>query len=74
MRDMTKNLHWTARLVIKVGTIASLLLLLSGFFLPRYSETAYQVCQSAVSSFAVSVIGGLLLDIIAERTGLKKRD
>ena len=71
MRQIAKNLHWTARLVIKCGTIATLLLLLSGIFLPRYSETAYWLLRSAVYSFAVSIVGGLLLDVIAARMGMR---
>ncbi len=68
MRHQIK-IHWTARLTIRLGTCLALLLLIAGFFFPRQSFYAISLCKSAVYSFAVSVIGGLFLDVVARRTG-----
>ena len=68
-KNQTKTMHWAARFTIKYGTLLSLILLLSGFFFPKASFNAVSVCRSAVYSFAVSIIGGLMLDIISTRRG-----
>ncbi len=68
-RAVTK-MHWAARFVIQYGTLFSLFFLLCGFLFPRASFYAISICQSAVYSFAVSIIGGLLLDVIAVRRGM----
>ncbi len=63
------TLHWSAHLTIQYGTFLSLLPLVAAFFFPKGSFYAISLCQSAVYSFAVSVIGGLLLDVISIRSG-----
>ena len=68
-KKQTKIMHWAARFAIRYGTVLSLLLLLFGFFFPKGSFFAISVCKSAVFSFAVSVIGGLMLDVISVRLG-----
>lgn len=76
LKNETKKqneMHWSARLVIQYGTRLSLCLLLLGFFFPRASFYAISCGQSAVYSFAISVIGGLFLDVIAARTGMRKQ-
>ncbi len=68
-KNRASALHWAARFAIKYGTLFSLLLLISGFCFPRASFYAVSICKSAVTSFAVSVIGGLFIDVIALRRG-----
>ena len=63
------RLHWAAHLTIRYGTVLSLLLLMAAFFFPKASFYAISLCQTPVYSFAVSVIGGLMLDVISKRTG-----
>ena len=65
-------MHWACRLTIKYGTLMALALLLAGFFFPFGSFYALSFCKTAVYSFAVSVIGGLMLDVIAARTGKRE--
>lgn len=71
-KNRAKTLHWAARFIIKNGTLLSLLLLLSGFCFPKASFNAISICRSAVYSFAISVIGGLMLDVISIRRGEKE--
>lgn len=61
--------HWAAKLSIKYGTILSILTLIAGFVPVRGSHLAISLCKTAVIMFAVFVIGGLLLDVIAVRSG-----
>ncbi len=69
-KKRASSLHWAARFAIKYGTLCSLLLLVSGFCFPKASFYAISICKSAVTSFAVSVIGGLFIDVIAFRRGM----
>ncbi|MBE7021962.1 MAG: hypothetical protein E7414_01940 [Ruminococcaceae bacterium] len=66
-----KKTHWTTRFVIKYGTIASLLTLLTGFFAGQGSHTAISLCETAVYLFSISMVGGILLDVIAARKGMR---
>lgn len=68
-KNRAGTLHWAARFAIKYGTLLSLLLLVSGFCFPKASFYAVSICKSAVTSFAISVIGGLFIDVIALRRG-----
>ena len=63
------RLHRAARLTIRYGTLLSLLLLLIAFLFPKASFHAISLCRSAVYSFAVSIIGGLMLDVVSKRAG-----
>ncbi len=69
---LCKNMHWSAKLTIKLGTLASLLVLLAGFLPERSSYLALSMCKTAVYMFALSVVGGLLFDVIAQRTGIRE--
>ncbi len=66
------TMHKTARFVIRWGTLAALFVLLCGFLPPRSSFLAISMCKTAVSMFALSVVGGLLMDVIAMRMGLRQ--
>lgn len=63
-------MHWSARFSIKFGTIIALCILLLGFLFPKASFYAIMLCKCSVSSFSVSVIGGLMLDVVAIRKGM----
>ena len=68
----SKNMHWSAKLTIKFGTLASLWVLLAGFLPERSSFLALSMGKTAVYMFALSVVGGLLFDVIAQRTGIRE--
>ncbi len=68
-KNRAKTMHWAARFAIKYGTLLSLLLLMFGFCFPKGSFNAVTICKSAVYSFAISVIGGLMLDVFSMRQG-----
>lgn len=63
------SVHWAAKFVVKYGTLLSVITLAAGFVPARGSHLAISFCKTAVFMFAVSVIGGLLLDVIATRSG-----
>ncbi len=65
--------HWTTAIIIKGGCLLALLLLLYGFTTERGSYMAIAICQTSVYLFAISVIGGLLLDVIAVKKGMKEK-
>ncbi len=67
-----KNMHWSAKLIIKFGSMASSCLLFISFFFPKGSPTAICLGQSATYAFSVAMIGGLMLDVVAERMGVRK--
>jgi len=71
-RKAPGHMHWAARFVIKYGTLFSLLQLIIGFLFSPGSFYAISFCQSAVYSFAVSVVGGLLFDVVAVRRGMRE--
>ncbi|MBR5236852.1 MAG: hypothetical protein IKW06_05745 [Clostridia bacterium] len=66
------TMHKTARFVVCYGTLAALFVLLCGFLPPRSSFLAISIGKTAVSMFALSVIGGLLIDVIAMRMGQRQ--
>ncbi|MBQ4517184.1 MAG: hypothetical protein II997_01200 [Clostridia bacterium] len=67
-----QSMHWAARLTIKSGTTLALLVLFTGYFFPRFSFLAIASCETAVYLFALALCGGFLMDVIAERTGLRE--
>lgn len=67
-----QSMHWAAKLTIKFGTLLALFVLSTGYLFPRFSFLAIATCQTAVYLFALSVCGGILLDVIAERIGLRE--
>ncbi len=64
-----KNMHWAAKYTVKFGTLFALCVLCCGFIPSQGSFFARSLCKTAVYMFALSVIGGLLMDVIAKRTG-----
>lgn len=67
-----KSMHWSAKALIKFGTLAALLLLLTAFIPPCGSFLAISTAETAVRLFAISTVSGLLFDVIAQRTGIRK--
>ncbi|MBE7034903.1 MAG: hypothetical protein E7402_02100 [Ruminococcaceae bacterium] len=66
------RMHWMARLVISLGCKLALGLLCLGFLAERGSYLAVSMCQTAVTMFAISVVGGLLSDVVAYRVGMRE--
>lgn len=71
-KKRVSSMHPAAQFAIKYGVLCSFLPLLFGFFFPKASFYAISCCRAAVFCFAVSIIGGLLIDVIALRTGKRE--
>ena len=71
-KQKPSKMHPAAKFVIKYGTIISLVLLCIACLMPRGTFYAISTCRSSVYSFAVSIIGGLFLDVIAQRMGMRE--
>ena len=65
------GLHWSAKTVIKIGSIIADILLIMAFgILEQDAILARQMAETAAYLFSIGMIGGLLLDVIAKRTGI----
>ncbi|MBE7036524.1 MAG: hypothetical protein E7403_04445 [Ruminococcaceae bacterium] len=71
LSTLIHTMHWAAKLTVSFGSLAALFLLFIGFLLPRASFLAISSGQTAVYMFSLSVCGGILMDVIAERTGIR---
>lgn len=71
-KALVQNAHWTTQCTMKFGTLFSLFVLLFGFLLERGSFMAVCACKTAVYLFSISIVGGILLDVIATRKGMKE--
>ena len=73
MNTKHKNsLHWSAKYTVKIGTLLALLTLICGFFPAAGSFMALSLCETAVLMFAISVISGLMMDVVAKRKGMER--
>jgi len=70
--NVLQNTHWTTKFIVKFGTFTALLLLLFGFLTERGSFLTICIGRTAVYLFSISTIGGILLDVIAERKGMRE--
>ena len=69
-----KKLHWSAEKVLSYGLFAANLLLLLACLTNLYDVgLSIWMVQTAVYLFSESIIGGLLLDVIAKRMGLEDK-
>lgn len=66
------RIHWAAKAVIKFGSIIADILLISAC-LCSDKELAYMMVQISVYLFSESVVGGLIIDVIAKRTGTEEK-
>ncbi len=72
IKNKEPKMHWAARLIIKYGTLSALCVLVTGFIPEHGSFLAVSIGKTAVSMFALSVIGGLMTDVIAQRKGMRE--
>ena len=66
------NIHWSAKTVIKYGVMAADILLISAC-LCSDKALAYMMAETSAYLFSEAVIGGLILDVIAKRTGIEEK-
>ncbi|MBE7047936.1 MAG: hypothetical protein E7393_00990 [Ruminococcaceae bacterium] len=66
------RMHWLAKCIIKFGVILSFILLCMGFIPQKSSFLAISIGKTAVTMFSISLIAGLLIDVIAQRMGLRE--
>lgn len=72
LSTLIHSMHWTAKLTVSIGSLAALFILLIGFLFPRTSFLAIACGQTAVYMFSLSVCGGILMDVIAQRIGMRE--
>lgn len=64
------NLHRSAKIVIKTGSLTADVLLIMAFaILSKETVLAMQMAETAAYLFSIGMVGGLLLDVIAKRMG-----
>jgi len=64
--NQTNEICSVAKLVIKTGTILSILLLICAFFSVSYN---IEMCTTGVYLFSESIIAGLIFDVVDKRRG-----
>lgn len=75
IKKMFRKTHWLTKFVIKYGVICATILLLTAAAVARMNEPlSLSMGSVSVYMFAEVIIFGLLIDVIAKRTGIDSDD